>query len=142
MVAESGRGANQANPPVLFFDRDVGTALPKALDILKLPTQVEYHQNHFSSDEQDDAWMPVVGAKGWILIGHDSQHHRRQTELAAIRQHRMGCFYLWGTQSPRWEKMRCFLNAYDRILKAAASTPRPFIYRILKSGELQTVTIR
>lgn len=142
MATESDKGANQANPPVLFFDRDVGIALPRALEILILPTQVEYHQNHFPSGAQDDAWMPVVGDRGWILIGHDSQHHRRQTELEAIRQHRIGCFYLWGTHAPRWEKMRCFLNAYERILNAAANTPKPFIYQIEKSGSLRSIPIR
>lgn len=77
MAAESDRQSNQANHLVLFFDRDVGVALPRALEILKLSAKVEYHQNHFSGDAQDDVWMPFVGANGWILIGHDSRHHRR-----------------------------------------------------------------
>ena len=130
------------NGPVLFFDRDVGTAVPKALEVLSLPTTVEYHQNHFRQEAGDPEWMPVVGERGWLIIGHDSRHHHRAAELAAINLYGMGCFYLWGTQAPRWEKMRCFLNAYERLLEAVADTPRPFIYRITKAGGLNPVPIR
>lgn len=53
----------------------------------------------------------------------------------------MGCFYLWGAEALRWEKMRCFLNAYDKILDAAANTPKPFIYRIYKPGNIGSIAI-
>ena len=128
--------------PVLFFDRDVGTALPRALNVLRLPTAVEFLQDHFPGDTQDDVWMPVVGSQGWILIGHDRMHHRRDPENSAIRDYRMGCFYIWGAQARRWEKMRCFLNAYERMLDAISTTPRPFIYRINRFSSLEAVTIR
>ena len=131
----------QQGAPVLFFDRDVGTVLPRALDLLQLPNQVEYHQKHFPSDAQDDTWMPIVGSQGWTLIGHDSRHHHRAAERSAIRQYAMGCFYLWGTQAVRWQKMRCFLRAYERIIETALNTPKPFIYRISEEGRLTAVTI-
>ena len=127
--------------PVLFFDRDVGITLPTALNVLRLPTRVEYHQKHFSIDARDDDWMPRVGSLGWTLIGHDSRHHQEQTELSANKQYSMGCFYLWGAEALRWEKMRCFLRAYESILKIADSTPRPFIYTVTEKGRLTPVTI-
>ena len=126
---------------VLFFDRDVGTSLPQALGILKLPSQVEYHQNHFPSDSQDDEWMADVGSRGWIVIGHDSQHHRRPAELSAIQQYGIGCFYLWGRHAQRWEKMRCFLNSYQKVLEAIYATPKPFVYRITQVSRLEEVQI-
>ena len=54
----------------------------------------------------------------------------------------MGCFYLWGAQARRWEKMRCFLNAYEHILDAIDATPRPFIFRIDPNGRLHPVPYR
>ncbi len=126
---------------VLFFDRDVGISLPRALGVLKLPTRVEHHQDHFPIDARDDDWMPRVGGMGWTLIGHDSRHHREESELLAIRQHDIGCFYLWGGTALRWEKMRCFLRAYENILAASATTPRPFIHRVTEKGRLIPVTI-
>ena len=131
----------QQAPPVLFFDRDVGTALPQALGLLQLPTRVEYHQDHFVGNARDDYWMPIVGSQGWTLIGHDSRHHHREAERSAIRHYSMACFYLWGTQAARWQKMRCFLRAYERIIEAVDSTPKPFIYRISEEGRLTAVPI-
>ncbi len=130
------------NAPTLFFDRDVGIALPQALEVIQLPVAVEYHQSHFPQGSQDPEWMPAVGRRGWILIGHDSRHHHRPMELEVIREYAMGCFYLWGNNDRSWEKMRCFLNAYERIVEAVADTPRPFIYRITKSGSLNDVSMR
>ena len=140
-MASAELGSFQGDSLVLFFDRDVGVALPRALEVLKLPTRVEYHQSHFPVDAQDDVWMARVGALGWTLIGHDSRHHLKGAELSAIKQYGIGCFYLWGSEELRWEKMRCFLRAYDGIVKAAGSTPRPFIYRVTEKGRLISVTI-
>lgn len=130
-----------SNGRVFFFDRDVGVALPRALLSLKLPTQVEYHQAHFSANARDDDWMADVGQNGWFVIGHDSRHHREPAELFAIKQHQMGCFYLWGAHAKRWQKMRCFLRAYERILEAGRSSPRPFVFRVSETGRLTEVPL-
>lgn len=143
MVVELGSARNPGSPPVLFFDRDIGTAVPLAMVVLKVRgLSLEFHENYFPPDAQDADWLPVVGGWGWYVIGHDSRHHLEQKELDAIREYQIGCFYLWGSQALRWEKARCLLNAYEGIRDAIDSAPRPFIYRILKSGELQAVTIR
>ena len=124
--------------PVLFFDRDVGTSVPRALRLF-VPVRVEYHQLHFAQGSDDDVWMPTVGANGWVLIGHDKHHHTRSPELAAIVRHGIVCFYLWGANAPKWEKMRCFLNAYQEILAVVAGALGPMVYRIDRSGSLSRV---
>jgi len=128
---------------ILFFDRSVGTTIPQILQWkqLKFPIQVEYHQARFKSDEQDDIWLPIVGQWGWTVIGHDSSYHINPNELSALKQYKIGCFYLWGSEANKWEKLRCFVRAYDRILAADANTPRPFVYRVIQTGLLRTVTI-
>ena len=78
-----------------FFDRSVGIAVPKALQLLRLVTPIEYHQDHFAQDALDDAWLPEVGERGWTVIGHDHSYHLRSNELAALVQYNIGCFYLW-----------------------------------------------
>lgn len=142
MSTASNRTTGPTGNPVLFFDRDVGTSLPQALEIIRLPTRVEYHQVHFPINSQDDVWMSDVGLRGWIVIGHDSQHHRKPAELSAIEQYDIGCFYLWGRHARRWEKMRCFLNAYLKILEAIDTTPKPFVYRITQIARLESVPLR
>jgi PIN like domain len=125
----------------LFFDRNVGTAVPRALKQLKLPVRVENHESHFNKEAPDDEWLAAVGSREWFVIGHDHMLHRRANELQAIRQYSVGVFYLWGANATRWEKMRVFARAYDRIVAAAEGTPRPFVIRVLKNGRLIPVRI-
>ena len=124
---------------ILFFDRNTGTAIPRALkEHLKPPSvEVEYHQLHFDQQEQDDVWLAQVGSRGWFVVGQDYRYHERPSELAALTAHSVGVFYLWGAEAPRWETMRVFARAYDRIIRAAQNTPRPFLYRVDRRGALQ-----
>ena len=128
---------------ILFFDRNVGVGIPQLLQDprLRFPIQVEYHQAHFPMAEDDDAWLPIVGQWGWTVIGHDYSYHLKPTEISAIKQYGIGCFYLWGSEAKRWQKLQCFARAYDQIIEKELTTPKPFIYRVTKTGQLRAVPI-
>ena len=126
---------------IFFFDRSVGTSIPRALGLLRLPVQVEYHEIHFPPSEQDDRWLPLVGSWGWIVIGQDYKYHLMPNELTAAKQYEVGCFYLWGAEATRWETMRVFAKAYDKIADAATNTPRPFVYRVWRDSRLTQVNL-
>ena len=122
-----------------FFDRSVGTTIPRTLQRLEMPARVERHNEHFDRDAPDDMWLPEVGAKGWTVLGYDWSYHLNQAELAAIRQYSIGVFYLWGPDARTWERVCSFAKAYDRILNAIASESRPFIFRVRQAGTLRRV---
>lgn len=124
---------------MFFFDRSVGITIPRVLQLLKLPIGIEYHDSLFAPDELDDVWLPIVGAKGWVIIGHDSKYHLMESELHALKDYQIGCFCLWGAQETRWQKMRVFALAYDRILRAVDTTSRPFVYDIDRRGRLTPI---
>jgi hypothetical protein len=123
----------------LYFDRNIGRAVPEALKTLRLT--VEHHGDHFSHAERDDIWLRVVGQRGWVVFTHDRRLHTRDVELAAIMQWNVACFYLWGAESSRWEKMRCFARAYDSVIAVCKSSTRPFVYRIDGNGTLRQITL-
>ncbi|MDI6857954.1 MAG: hypothetical protein QME71_06530 [Dehalococcoidia bacterium] len=127
---------------ILFFDRSVGKSIPQALLLLNAPVGVVYHQQVFPPDEKDDQWLPTVGGREWIVIGQDYKYHRMPNELAALKQHKVGCFYLWGATARRWETMRVFAKAFDRIIEAAGTTERPFVYRVSKQGRITAVPLQ
>ena len=124
---------------MLFFDRSTGKAIPTALR--RLGVMVEFHGLHFARDAEDDEWLQLVGQWGWFVVGQDYHYHLRPNELATLKQYSVGVFYLWGAQATKWETMRVFARAYDRILAAADSTPRPFIYRVQRTGPLRAVPL-
>lgn len=122
---------------ILFFDKNIGTSIPKGLAMMKPPFQVEYHQKYFAMNLEDDKWLPIVGTKQWTVIGHDKSFIDNQSELDAIKKYKIGCFCLWGANITKWEKLRIFFKSYDHIAAAEASTNRPFVYLIKKNGGLK-----
>jgi hypothetical protein len=56
-----------------------------------------------------------------------------------MKQHKIGCFYLWGGEAETWEKLRCFVRRYDRIREIVDGTARPFIYHVGLRGQIQKV---
>jgi hypothetical protein len=110
------------------------------------PFVVEYHHDprnkfKFKDTTPDDEWLSKVGAEGWIVFSHDRKWHVEAPNIEAIKQHRIGCFYLWGANASTWEKLKCFMRGYDRIAGIADASSRPFIYELDHNGRLTQVTI-
>jgi len=110
------------------------------------PFTVEYHQDpacrfHFAHDVADDVWLAAVGAAGWVVISHDRKFHQILPEISAVKQHKIGCFYLWGASEPPWDKLRCFMGASNGIIRRAEVQMRPFIYDVLGNGQIRQVAI-
>ena len=129
-----------------FWDRNLGKAIPNAIRLLGPPFGNEVHGEHFPSTDKlpehgDDSWLSLLGEQDWFLLTQDYKLHRRISEAAAIRQHNIGCFYLWGANANRWDIARCFMMAAPAIIEVAESTPRPFIYRVDHQGKLNPVPL-
>ena len=118
-----------------FFDRSIGVGIPRSLTkIKKLPFSVTCHQDYFDQEAFDDTWLPEVGIRDWFVIGQDYRYHAKPNELFAIKQYRVGCFYLWGSEAPQWVSLRVFAKAYDRMVSVALTIPRPFLYVVNHTG--------
>lgn len=142
--------------PTLYFDRNVGWRIPEALRLLGIDT-VHHHTRRsllglketsslktlFAQDEKDDAWLRYVGERGWIVFTQDRKFHRAgfENELSAIKQFDVGCFYIWGAEANKWQKMVSLCKGLDSMIIAAVNTPKPFIYDLQKTGRLIQVPI-
>lgn len=112
-----------------FFDRQIGVRLPKALQTLRPPVRIRYHQEAgFADDAPDDVWLTEVGKKQWIVIGQDRKYHQLQQQLAAIKAHSVRCFYLHCASQTRWQTLCNFIGAHKRMMDIAENEPAPFIY--------------
>ena len=90
---------------------------------------------------EDDKWLNIVGPKGWIVFSHDRRFHDESPSVEAMKQHNIGCFYLWGASAETWEKMRCFIRRYDRIYDLVSATKRPFIFHVGLQGQVKRVPL-
>lgn len=140
--------------PIFFFDKNCGVSVPEALGRLKIRTHHiatpkrragfkarDEKDPLFAPDTPDDEWLPFVGKQEWVVISHDQKFHKPgyESELNAIKQYGVGCFYLWGANALPYEKARCFLKAYEKILHVVQTTPKPFIFSIDKNSRLTRV---
>ena len=67
---------------VYYLDANLdGPELVKTLRESGMPC--EAHRDHFAGDAADEAWMPVVARKGWVIVTRDFAVKRRPTERAA-----------------------------------------------------------
>lgn len=105
---------------------------------MKLPVGIHWHDQNFPQEALDDEWLPSVGAWGWTVIGQDYHYHKREHEAAALRDYSIGCFYLWGAEAKRWDTMRLFAKAFDKIVFAEETTPRPFLYYVMRNAQLKS----
>ena len=125
-----------------FFDRNFGTRLPRALAWVRPPVTIEWHQKqHFAQDMPDDEWLKIVGRLGWIVFSHDRKFHSLAMETAAVRQHRVGCFYLPYANDVTWKKLSVFVRSFDRILTIAESRPTPYVYDVYVNGRIKEVAL-
>ena len=85
--------------------------------------------------------MSVVGPKNWIVLSHDQKWHEELANREAIKQHKVGCFYIWGASSPTWDKLRCFARASPEMEKLAATTRKPFIFKVDFYARIKRVVI-
>lgn len=113
---------------------------------MKPPVGMEIYRDHFPLTDKfpeggDDNWLSQIGSWGWVVLTQDYKMHKRVNELFAIKQYGIGLFYLWGCEYPTWDIMRCFVSGFNRIVEAAEYTPKPFIYRVTKTGQLESISL-
>jgi hypothetical protein len=112
---------------VFFFDRTFGTKLPRALHSLKCPFLVKWHQDEgFRDNTPDDEWMNVVGPRKWICLSQDRKWHLNQSELLAVKQHSMKCFYL--PNADRWVTLCQLASRHQKIMELSRTHAGPFVF--------------
>lgn len=128
----------------LYFDRHFGKRFYEALVRLRPPFVVEYHhskKNNFHQAMHDDEWLKICGERGWVACSHDQKFHDIAVEATAIKQHGVGAFYLPGASLPTWYKMDYLIRSYPKIVNAANSTKKPFIYRVHPTLRFERISL-
>ncbi len=133
------------SPITLFWDKNIPKKIPQVLRKLNVEHQIIHYGEKFQLSNNareggDDTWLNQI-ERDWIVITQDYNFHNKQNELYAIKQHRIGVFYIWGAEARQWDILRCFARAYDKIIKTALSIEKPFIYRVIECGRLYEVKI-
>ena len=127
---------------VFFFDRTFGTRLPKALVSLKAPALIKWHQAEgFAGNTPDDVWMNVVGPRRWLCLSQDRKWHLVPSELQAVKQHAMKCFYLPSARTDRWITLCHIVSRHQRIMELARANTGPVVFEMKANRQLYKVKL-
>lgn len=116
--------------PVFFLDRNLGrTIVPAALREAGFATEVM--DDHFPPDTPDDIWLKEVGNRGWFVVTLDERIRYRTIEQDAVRLFKVGMFLLVRWKGSTGQAMgEALVAAKARMLRLAATQPRPFIAKV------------
>jgi len=131
----SGTRAERRRPKIVFFlDRCTNSrALVAAL--VAAGALVEKHSDHFADDIADEDWLPIVGAKGWVVLTNDKRIRHRQIEREAFMAAGVRAFVLTAGHLSGAEAAELWLRHLRKIGSVATSRTSPFIAHVNRERE-------
>ena len=95
---------------------------------------VKLLKDEFGAGTPDPDWLPVVAAKGWIIIGKDDRWRYRAEEKQILINAKARTFIFVSKSAKREEIAEAVVAALPKMAQLIASQPPPFIARVLLSG--------
>ncbi len=115
-----------------FFDENLGIQLVRGLR--EFGEDVVHLTEIFDPGTPDVKWLPYVAEKGYVLFTIDKRIRSRPLELALIREHKIGAFFLMGKTMDRWNYIRQIIRAWHKIEATVKKETPPFAYQIRAQG--------
>lgn len=116
-----------------FVDNNLSPGLAKGMK--GFGEDIVHLQDYFSTDADDELWLAHIGTKKWILITRDDRIRFRLSELAALREHRVGAFFMGGKHRDGCQLVQQLARNWLRMKDLADKTRKAFAFRIPPSGK-------
>lgn len=122
-----------ARPPLTFFlDRQIGKYVV-ASALRGAGAVIEVHDDHFPQATPDLDWMPVIGARGWVLVTRDRNIWRNSLERTAYQHARLRGFIVTGVMGGQ-ELGELLVSCLPRMIRKISRASGPLIYTISRGG--------
>lgn len=93
--------------------------------------EVRIHDDFFSQDETDEAWLAEVGRRQWFVISNDERIRYREPARRAIEEAKVGVFvFATPGQLKAEAKAKIFIDALPKIRRFIQKHPPPFIAKV------------
>lgn len=137
-AASSAR--RRKKPLIYFVDECLGRHF--VVDALRQAgTHVEVHHDHFDAGVPDAEWLPIVGARRWVVLTKDRNIRRRELEIHALVNARVRAFVLTATELTGREQAEAFVRALAKMNRMASASRGPLIGRVSESGGISTFAL-
>ncbi|MCY3923048.1 MAG: hypothetical protein OXG27_11740 [Chloroflexi bacterium] len=125
---------------IVFFDRDIGTGVPKALRLVGFREQVRWLELQYQSVPGgggvvgDDQWIELVGNRGWLAVSENVRILDNPDERNLIREHNAGLVFLRAAKLKNADVL-AFMLRRMKWFEELDSKARPFAFVTgLRSG--------
>jgi hypothetical protein len=82
----------------------------------------------------DPDWIPVVAARGWLIITRDSRIQERRAELRAVRDNNARMVALAGKEATgTWAQLEVLMTQWRRI-EELLDQPTPLVYSATRTS--------
>jgi len=115
-----------------FLDNNLSEQLARGMK--EFGEDVVHLKEFFATDTDDPVWLERIGSEGWFLITRDDRVRFRPAELTALKENRVGAFFLGGKNLNRCQLNQQVVRNWPRIKEYARKTRTPFAYRIPPRG--------
>jgi len=115
-----------------FIDNNLSQQL--AVGMRGFGEHVIHLKDKFSPDTDDPIWLKFIGENGLILVTRDERIRWRPAELRALKDHKVGAFFLGGKNRTRCQLIQQLVRSWPRMKDLAGKTKTPFVFRVPPQG--------
>ena len=115
-----------------IFDENLSPKLARGLK--EFGEETSHLRDYFAEGTSDEEWLRRIGEEGWTLITLDKRIRRRPIERDALKNYKVGAFFLGGKTMRRWDYVKQIVRAWENIKHLAESETPPFAYQINTYG--------
>lgn len=121
-----------------FADRNLGRHIFPGI-LRSAGLTVHAHDDHFPDDEQDESWLPVVAARGWIVLSSDRRVLSRPLQVEATMTSGAAVLILVGGSMKSADRARNFVNSYAKVAEFVAGHAPPYIAKVYRPTPLEAI---
>jgi hypothetical protein len=115
-----------------FVDNNLSEYLAKGLK--EFGEDVTHVKEVFEENTEDVVWLKYIGENRMILITRDERIRKNPFELRALREYKIGVFFLGGKRLGRCKIIQQVVRNWPRIKEYSLKNRPPFAYRIPPKG--------
>jgi predicted nuclease of predicted toxin-antitoxin system len=115
-----------------FVDNNLSAHLAHGMQ--EFGESVEHLTDQFSDDTADTEWLRYIGDGEIFLITRDDRIRRNPAELEALRNHKVGAFFIGGKNRSRCDIIQQVVRNWPRIKQLASRQRKPFAFRVPPKG--------
>lgn len=119
---------------ILLCDEDVGTGIPKALNLVGYETR--YLHKLGLAGAPDTKWLTIAGQKGWLVFSYNKKMFKVPSERETIMREKVGIVFLTSGTEYNPNVLKLLLSKWHILEFIWDTEERPFAWFLSPNGRM------